>query len=115
MAKAKSNILGKRYIKLLSVCRKPRELRAILQNAPDSVIKLICDAALNLLVGDYKLSPAAKSQFKKRKALVAALAGRQLSLKAKRIKLLSGGALPFLPIILGTALSFLGSRLFDKS
>ena len=105
----------KRYVKLLSVCKDQKLYKALLQSAPDSVIKTICNASLNAYKGEVHLTPSQKKLFGKHKKLFEKLSTRQVSIKAKR-KLLNqkGNGLPLIPIILSTVLSSLGSLIFDK-
>ena len=43
--------LKKRTVKFLSVCRDPKVVSSVLRSSPDSVIKTICNAALNVQRG----------------------------------------------------------------
>ena len=105
----------KRYIKLLAVCKDRKLYKALLQSAPETVIKTICNAAVNALKGEVHLTPSQKKLFGKHKKLFESLSTRQVSIKAKR-KLLNqkGNGLPLIPIILSTVLSSLGSLIFEK-
>ena len=114
MAKATSTKAVKRYIKFLSVCRNPNQLRVLISSAPDSVLKCISDAALNAIKGDVKLTSGQKKRFKHYRALLESLATRKSSLKSKKNSILKGGALPLIPILLSTVLGSLGSLLFNK-
>jgi len=106
---------AKRYFKLLAVCKDPTVFKVLIRKAPDLVIKLICNAALNASRGEVHLTTAQKRLFAKHKTLFEKLSTRQVSINAKR-KLLNqrGNGLPLLPIILSTVLSSLGSLIFSK-
>lgn len=104
----------KRTLKYLSVCRDPRALSATIRSSPDSVIRSICDAALNAQSGDVTLAPKQKRLFRKYRPAFAKLVNPKIGVKSKRTFLVRqrGGALPIIPILLSAVLSALGSRLF---
>ena len=106
----------KRIVKYLAVCRDPKAYRAVLQAAPDSVIKTICDAALNVERGErVVLNRPEKKLFSRHRASIAQLASKSVPLVRKR-KLLTqrGGFFPILPVLLGAALRSLGPLLIGK-
>ena len=111
----KSKTTAKRFFKFLAVCKDPTLFKLLLNKAPDVVIKLICNAALNASRGSVHLTSAQKKLFSKHKKIFSSLISRQISLKSKR-KILNqrGGAFPLIPILLTTVLSSLGSLLFNK-
>ncbi len=113
MARATSTLV-KRYIKFLAVCRDPQQLKLLISKSPDSVVKAICDAALNAIRGEVKITPSQKKLFKKHRALLEQLAIRKGSLKTKRNSIIKGGAAPLIPVILSVVLASLGSLLFNK-
>jgi hypothetical protein len=102
----------KRIVKYLAVCTDPRAYRAVLRAAPDSVIRSIADAAYNVEQGDVQLSPSQKAFFRKHQDIVATLSSPHIGIRRKRRTIIQKGGLPFLPIMIGTALGALGSRLF---
>jgi hypothetical protein len=115
--KLKSNSKVKRFIKLISVCHKPAELKAILSHAPDTVIKCIADASLNVLSGDIKLNPRQKRVFKPYKPKLINLASKRIPLKKKRQIIQKGGAFPLLavlPALVSTVIGLFGNRVFGK-
>ena len=114
LAPRKDNVVVKRTVKYLSVCRNPKILREILRTAPDGVIKAICNVALNALKGDVKLSATQKSLFRRHKSVILGLCSKKSSLKQKR-KLLQqkGGAFFLAPLIKGV-LSLLGGGLLGN-
>jgi hypothetical protein len=102
----------KRTIKYLVVCTDPRACRTVIRAAPDSVIRAISDAAYNVEQGDIELSPAQKAFFRKHQHIVATLTCPQIGIQRKRRIIMQKGGFPFLPILIGSALGALGSRLF---
>ena len=111
--RTKKSTSTKRAVKLLAVCKDSQVRSAILSRAPDSVIKTICNAALNVAQGDLALSKKKKTAFRKHRGQIQKLTAREVPLDEKR-KLLQGGAFPILPLLLSTALSALGPLLFGK-
>ena len=109
---AKSNVV-KRANKLLAECKDPRVLSAILQRAPEKLVKTICNAVLNVEQGDISLNKRQKQAFKKHRKAISKLSNRRFSLGQNRKFLTqNGGAFPIIPILLSTALTALGSALF---
>ena len=109
---AKSKVVKRAY-KLLAECKDPRVRSAILQRAPEKLVKTICNAVLNIERGDIALNKRQKQAFKKHRKAISKLTSRRYSLGQKR-KILNqkGGAFPIIPILLSTALTALGSALF---
>ena len=107
----------KRYLEFLSLpssSANKRLNREIFRSAPNPVIKAVSNVALNALSGDVAhFNPKQKQLLAKHKGKIRILAGRGIPLARKR-KLLVGGALPFLPIIIGSILGSVGERLFNK-
>lgn len=102
----------KRYVKFLAVCKDPQLLRSALVRAPDSVIKVISNAALNALKGDIPLTDDLKKKFRAKKTLFNILSTKKTSLRQKRSAILQkGGALGLIPLILTAVLSTVGSAL----
>ena len=117
MARSKYNNFSKqktvkRFVKFLAVSKDPKAAQAVLKSAPEPVVKSVCNAALNLLEGDIKLTPKQKTVFKKHKAAISILArkGPAISLKRKILTQKGGGF--FIPLLISTVLSTLGSALF---
>ena len=104
----------KRYVQFLSLCKDPASRKLVLQKAPESVIKAICNASLNASNGDIRLTPKQKKLFKRYQPLFQHLNSRQESIPKKRKLLVQKGGLAILPIILSTVLGSLGSALFSK-
>ena len=103
----------KRYIKFLQVNKDPSALRATLKNAPDSVIKTICNIALNAQQGDVAIRPFLQRILRRHKNKINALISQTKSLKTKR-RLLQHGGFAFLPALLAAVLPTLGGLVFDK-
>lgn len=105
--------LKKRTVKFLSVCRDPKVLSSVIRASPDSVIKTICNAALNVQRGGrVSLGNSQKVLFRNHSGRIAKLVSKNLSIAQKR-KLLSqkGGAF-WIPALISAALGGLGSLLF---
>ena len=104
---------SKRAIQLLSICKDRCVNRKILERAPDSVIKNVCNAALNAERGDVKLTPSQKKLFAKHRGLISKLTNKKLSLATKRRIIQKGGIWPILiPAILSAVIGALGSAIF---
>ena len=103
----------KRTVKYLSVCQDPAIYKSIVKNSPDSVIKSICDAALNVQRGDrISLSKKQKTLFRRHSAEIDKLASKNIALSRKRKVLTQRGGAFFIPALIGAAISGLGSLLF---
>ena len=111
------SVVEKRVVKFLSICSDPKTFRLVVREAPESVIKTVCNAAFNAERGDVRLSNAEKGLFRKYRKQISILTSTSRTLGAKR-RLLStpqsGGAV-FLPALLTAVLGSLGSRLFKTS
>lgn len=106
----------KRTVKYLSVCRDPKVYNSVVKSSPDSVIKSICDAALNVQRGDrISLNKKEKALFRKHHVAIGSLASKKVPLARKRKLLTQEGGAFFIPALIGAALSGLGSLLFGKS
>ena len=113
LKKPKKGAFFKRYVKFLAVCKDPTTSKAALRAAPDQVVKHICNAAVNAYQGDIKLSKKQKSTLKNYKNSIAALSSKNIPLKNKRKIINQKGGFSFVPIILSTVLSALGSSLLS--
>ena len=102
-------------MKYLSVCHDPKVFNSIVKNAPESVVKSICDAALNVQRGDrVNLNKKQKTLFHKHSAAIGVLASNKIPLNRKRKLLKQRGGAFFIPALIGAALSGLGSLLFGN-
>ena len=105
---------AKRTVKYLAVCKNPKVLREVLRTAPDEVVKIICNIALNALKGDVQLSASQRKLFKKHKATFIALCKRSKSIRQKRKLLIQKGGGFFIPALIGGLLSLFGGKLFGS-
>jgi hypothetical protein len=112
MNKGKNSV--KRTIKFLSICNDKQVLNAVLRRSPDTVIKKLCDIALNALKGDVTLTSSQKRLFKKHKSKISKLTSRALSIGKKRTILQDGG-FAWIPAIIGAVLGSLGTGLLGGS
>ena len=115
--------LTKRTIKYLATSSgsDPRIQKYILRTAPDSVIKSICNAALNARQGDIQLAEPLKEQLARHRHTIEKILSRQISVEEKRKTLLKSksrgggggqtgkGIGVILPFLLQAVLSGLGS------
>jgi hypothetical protein len=104
---------NKRIVKYLGVCRDTKAYNAAVKAAPDSVIKTICNAALNVQRGgSVTLSKAQRTLFARHRGDIAKLVSKQASLKSKRNLIGQRGGAFWIPALIGAALGGLGSSLF---
>ena len=107
--------LKKHIIKYLQHDIPPPARREVIRSSPDSVIKSICDISLNTQSNPaVKLTPNQRKVLAKYRRQVSLLTDQHKAIKRKRQLLQSGGALPFLPVLLGSAIAALGAHLFSK-
>jgi hypothetical protein len=110
--------LTKQTIKFLAVCKDPRTYRQVIRSASDSVITIICDAALNAFSGDVQLTNEQVSLFHKYRDPILYLIEKGKSPTSKRAKLLSTkkheDSYRFIPQLLTTVLQSLGSALITN-
>ena len=104
------------YLNFLRDCKHPPSVSSVLKTAPDTIVKTICNAAHNFHYNPtVRLSPTHRNLFRRYKRKISVLGDRKKSLRVKRRLLIQrGGALLFLPVLLGSALATLGARLFAK-
>jgi hypothetical protein len=104
----------KRTLKYLAVCKDKSTYRQLLKSAPDSVIKRICDLALNAIKSpDVRLSESQKRMFKKHRRQVLKLVDRKVDLGSKR-NLLQTGGFAWIPALIGALLGSFGTTLLGK-
>jgi hypothetical protein len=104
----------KRTIKYLAVVKDRQLLKLILQKAPDDVVKMISDIALNALKGSVVLTPAQRKLFAHYRKPIVTLAQHGVGLKAKRKVLLQNGGFAWIPALIGGIAGILGGKLFDR-
>lgn len=113
--KPAKSVQCKRIVKFLASCPHESVYKPVLKTAPDSVIKTICNAAYNVAHGDVHLTPAQKKLFAKHRKEIACLTSTKCSLQRKRKLLVNQkGGLFWLAPLIGTAISALGSALFNR-
>ena len=109
----------KRTGKYLATTRNPRIQQLILRSTPPTVIKSICNAALNAQRGEIKLSSSQKRILAKHRSLIDALVDEEIPIESKRANLVRSstagnkqegkGIGALIPILLSTVLSTIGS------
>jgi hypothetical protein len=105
----------KRTIKFLASNYNKNAHREVVRGAPDKVIKLISDAALNVLKNpQIPLTKKEKNAFLKNKRLISSLSDKKKSLAYKRKAIQSGGGFGVIPLILSTVLGTVGSAIINK-
>jgi hypothetical protein len=107
--------VDKRTIKYLAQCTNPKPYLEVTRAAPDSTIRGICNAALNVEQGDVDLSPKQKALFRAHRKEIATLTSPRVSLARKRkvIESQKGGFF-FIPALISAALGALGSTLIGS-
>ena len=94
---------------------KPTARIEVIRTAPHSVIKSICNAAVNAAYNPrVRLSPAQRKVLGRYRQQIGVLTSRAYNLRKKRHTLQTGGVLPFLPVLIGSALATLGAHIFAK-
>ena len=81
--------VAKHTVKFLSVCQDPVTFCQVLRTAPDSVVKIICNAALNALKGDVVLSAETREHLHKYRKPIILLITDTVPLARKRALLQS--------------------------
>ncbi len=99
-------------VRYIGICNNPSAYRSVIRAAPDSVLKTICNAALNVERGGIKLSPARKTLFRQHRKKIAKLTSRRVGQSSKRRILEQRGGAFWIPALIGAAISGLGSALF---
>ena len=114
MAASKKDI-KEAYLKFLR-CVNNEDTRAeAIRTAPDDVIKAICNAAYNTQYNRrVRVKPKDQKILKEHLREISILTSKRPSLKKKRQLLQTGGVLPFIPVLLGSALATLGAHLFSR-
>jgi hypothetical protein len=113
---------GKDALRYLALCVDcPLAFRRTIDTVPDSTIRRICDAVLNVTEGDARdtLTPEQRRLCNKYQRSITTLLDPKKSLKAKRSLLRSAnkqaGASVFVPFVLQAALDTLGSALIPTN
>ena len=110
----KKKLALKRTVKYLPHAPNAKALQAVLKGAPESVIKSLGDIALNAAKGDISLTPTEKRVFGQNRKRILDLASKGVSLKRKRTILTQKGGFAWIPMLVGSVLGIVGSRIVDK-
>jgi len=106
----------KRTIKYLATRPSNTIIKTIIKESPDSVIKAICNAALNAERGDIHLSRNQKIIFKRFKKQISQLTSPFIPIANKRrVIQVGGGFFAAIPLLLSTVLSSIGSAFAARS
>ena len=82
--KISNNTVIKRDINFLAVNADPVQNLGLIRNAPDELIKTICNAAYNLSHGSIHLIPKQKTLFKEYKSPITKLVQPEPAIKQNR-------------------------------
>jgi hypothetical protein len=103
----------KRTVKFLASCNYPPTFRQVVHSAPDSVVKSICNAAINALAGDVVLTDEQRKHLHKFRKQIIYLTSKKEPLPHKRALLESKnsqlGGSAFVPLLLSLVIASLGS------
>ena len=103
------------YINLIGNLHDFKSIKRIIEHAPDSVIKSICDIALNAQHGrGFSFGPGKKRKFSEQRRVFNTLINRSIPISRKRKTLRGKGFLAILPALIGTVLGALGPAIFKK-
>ena len=104
--------LVKQYIKLIARNANPELNQELIRRAPDAVVKAISNACLNAACGRVNFKPKQKKLLHRYRKNIGSLLQKDLEIDQRRKILEQKGGAIFLPLILSTVLSALGSALF---
>ncbi|KMQ81718.1 iron-uptake system-binding protein [Lasius niger] len=96
------------HLELLKLLQKSKSKKDLLKKCPNSVIKAVCECALNVLKGTVPISSHQKRKLSPYKQTLRQLAKKKVPLFKKRKLLVQKGE-GFLSFILPAAISLLGS------
>jgi hypothetical protein len=111
MPQAKKAAL-KKTLKFLSVCKNPQLVAQIIAKSPDSVVKAICNAALNAAQGEVELPKKTKKVLAKNRQFIHNLIKKGEPIhKKRRIICQTGGNISgtVLPPLLRSVFTSIGS------
>ena len=97
------------FLKLLHES-KPAYRKQLLEKAPNDVVYLLSQCALNMLQGEMILTKQQKAKLKPHKEKIRRLASKRVSMKNKKNILQSGGLAPLLIPIVASMLHYKYSR-----
>lgn len=107
----------KRFLKFLTIPGTEVGIqKRLIKTCPDSVIKSICNAAVNILRGEVVLTPKQKKLFAKHRKVIEKICARKVPLNSKRSAIVQKGKglLAILPLLLSTAIGALGTAFANK-
>ncbi len=81
--------------------------------APDTVIKAICNIALNCYRDDFKLTDKQKNTLKKYRKPIIKLTSTTIPVKYKRKILAQEGGAIWIPLLVGSIITTLGHKIFE--
>ena len=88
----RKNVAARRTIKYLEVCPDKKTAQAVLEGAPDSVVKLLSDISLNALKNPaVRVSKKRRRLFRKHSPTIAKIVDPSVSIAKKRKTLQQGG------------------------
>jgi len=105
---------AKRILKYIEVEKNPNLIKSVLRDSPDSVIKGICNIALNAANGDVHLTPNQKKVINRKRKVIRYLVDPKKSIKKKRALLNQRGNGLFLPLLISAVVASLGSAIFPQ-
>lgn len=104
----------KHHLKHIADLKDPIAITTSIRKAPDSTIKAICNAALNVQKGDVHLSKTQITNLKKHRVRIYKLVNRAIPLPAKRKLLTQRGGGLLASALLAIAIPALGSLFFKN-
>jgi hypothetical protein len=112
MSMQRKNVTAKRTIKYLGVCADKKTASAVLESAPDSVVKLLSDISLNALKNPaVHVSKKRRHLFRRHRTAITRIVDPSVSIARKR-KTLQQGGFAWIPAIIATVLGALGTSIF---
>ncbi len=102
-----------KHVELLKILKNsnPKQRKALLEAANNSLILCICECIHNLLRGNLRISSAKKQQLKKHTNILREIADRKTKVDKKRALLVQNGG--FLPALLAPVLTVAGGLIGD--
>ena len=101
------------FLQLLSKA-KPGYRKTLLEGAPDKLIILLANCALNILRGQVYITNQQKTRLQQHKSDLRNLANKKVSVKRKKKILQKGGFFPLLLPILGPILGAAAGAIVSK-
>jgi len=105
----------KHHLKHLADLKDPSAISSSIGYDPASVVKHICNGALNALKGQVNLSPAQRKALKSHRKTILHLINKRKSIKSKHKLLCQKGGSLLLSILLPILVKNFGSLIFGKN